>query len=66
MSYAINGTGQEEFNCLFAVSNWGNEGVWNWAGDFAQSWRTGPDIAIGDRSKTNIWFQMVRNFRINL
>jgi alpha-galactosidase len=66
MSYAINGTGREEFNCLITVSNWGNEGVWDWASDFAHSWRTGPDIAIGDRSKSNIWFQMVRNFRLNL
>lgn len=57
MSDAINSTGREEFNIFFAISNWGNEGVWDWApGMAAHSWRTTKDIAIGDRSRSNIWF----------
>lgn len=66
MSYAINSTGEEEFRIFYSLCNWGNEQVWNWAPDFAHSWRTTVDIALGGITKSNAWFQVVANFKNNM
>jgi len=45
MGNAINTTGHEMF---YAICNWGNANVAEWAPLIAQSWRTTPDILIGE------------------
>lgn len=61
MGAAINSTGREMF---YAICNWGNANVSQWAPSIAQSWRTTPDILIGE-TKGNSFFQMQANFLRN-
>ena len=61
MGNAINATGRDMF---YAICNWGNEQVYQWAPFIAQSWRTTPDIQIGEQ-KGNSFFMMQSNFLQN-
>jgi alpha-galactosidase len=45
MGEAINATGHQMF---YAICNWGNDGVTEWAPEIANSWRTTVDIQIGN------------------
>lgn len=54
MGNAINATGHEMF---YAICNWGNGNVTEWGPMIAQSWRTTPDIMIGEM-KGNSFYQM--------
>jgi hypothetical protein len=40
MSKAINATGRK---MAFGMCSWGLDNVWEWAGDYANQWRIGPD-----------------------
>lgn len=41
MSDALNATGRPIY---FSVCNWGEDNVWQWANEIANSWRTTGDI----------------------
>jgi len=49
---------------FYAISNYGNENVTEWAPAFAQSWRTSLDVQYGEQ-KGNTWFGVQSNFLRN-
>jgi len=44
----------------YAISNYGNENVTEWAPSFAQSWRTSLDVQWGEH--TNSFYNVQSNF----
>lgn len=45
---------------FYAICNWGNENVTQWAPAMAQSWRTTVDVSYGEQ--TNSFYQIQANF----
>ena len=49
---------------FYAICNWGNENVTDWAPSMAQSWRTTVDVHVGEY-KGNSFYQVQANFLRN-
>ena len=52
------------FPTFYAICNWGNENVTQWAPGMAQSWRTTVDVQVGE-FKGNSFYQIQSNFLNN-
>lgn len=56
MHKALNESGRHIF---YSMCNWGQERAWEWAGPYANSWRTTGDISDNWKSFTSILDQQV-------
>lgn len=49
---------------FYSICNWGNDDVWDWAGEIANSWRTTKFLELY-KTTTNTWQAVKSNFLFN-